>query len=91
MYFCKGKRCHLLYKGRTQGGGTNMTEGSFLRLLMKQKGMVRMKFGADFFKILNLVIQIKRLFARVFGDDADKDAASDSEARTMNDNRNEAC
>jgi len=31
-----------------------------------------MKFGTDFFKILNLVIQIMRLFAKVLGDDAEK-------------------
>ena len=50
-----------------------------------------MKFGADFFKILNLVIQIMRLFAKVFGDDSDQKAVSDSEARSENPNTHEAC
>lgn len=50
-----------------------------------------MKFGSDFFKILNLVIQIMRLFARVFGDDDEKLQASESEDRTVNDNPDEAC
>ena len=50
-----------------------------------------MKFGTDFFKILNLVIQIMRLFAKVLGDDADKEAADKSESRTASDNVDEAC
>lgn len=53
--------------------------------------MVYMKFGTDFFRILNLVIQIMRLFAKVFGDDADKKAADESESRTASDNVEEAC
>lgn len=50
-----------------------------------------MKFGVDFFRILNLVIQIMRMFARVFGDKEDKEAAKDSEARTSSPNVDEAC
>ena len=50
-----------------------------------------MKFGSDFFKILNLVIQIMRLFARVFGDNDDKTAVAESEARTESPNIDEAC
>jgi len=50
-----------------------------------------MKFGADFFKILNLVIQIMRLFAKVFGDDADRTEAAKSEARSRSDDSSEAC
>lgn len=50
-----------------------------------------MKFGADFFKILNLVIQIMRLFAKVFGDDEDKKEVAQSERRSENDNLDEAC
>jgi len=50
-----------------------------------------MKFGTDFFKILNLVIQIMRLFAKVFGDNEDKGAVAESESRTQNENIDEAC
>lgn len=50
-----------------------------------------MKFGADFFKILNLVIQIMRLFARVFGDKEDKEEVKVSEARTQNSDPHESC
>lgn len=53
--------------------------------------MVSMKFGADFFKILNLVIQIMRLFAKVFGDEDDKKAVDESESRTVSDNVDEVC
>ncbi len=49
-----------------------------------------MKFGADFFRILNLVIQIMRLFAKVFGDESDKIEAEASEARTMSETE-DAC
>ena len=52
---------------------------------------VYMKFGTDFFKILNLVIQIMRLFAKVFGDIDDKEAAENSEARTKSPDSTEAC
>lgn len=43
-----------------------------------------MKFGTDFFKILNLVIQIMRLFAKVFGDADDNKGAKESEERSAN-------
>jgi len=44
--------------------------------------MVYMTFGADFFKILNLVVQIMRLFAKVFGDEKAKSEAAESEERS---------
>lgn len=50
-----------------------------------------MKFGGDFFKILNLVIQIMRLFAKVFGNDEDKNAAEESAKRTMDSDPNHSC
>ena len=50
-----------------------------------------MKFGKDFFKIFNFAIQLLRLFAKVFGDPEDKTEAAESEARSKNDNVNEAC
>lgn len=50
-----------------------------------------MKFGADFFKILNLVIQVMRLFAKVFGDNEDKEEAKISEARTASSDPSESC
>jgi len=49
-----------------------------------------MKFGKDFFKILNIVIQLMRMFAKVFGDDDDKVAAAESEKRSANSNPEEA-
>ena len=49
-----------------------------------------MKFGRDFFKILNIVIQLMRMFASVFGDDDDKKAAAESKERTANSNPDEA-
>lgn len=49
-----------------------------------------MIFGKDFFKIFNLIIQILRLFGRVFGDKEDKQAVDDSAARTANPNPDEA-
>lgn len=50
-----------------------------------------MLFGADFFKILNLVVQVMRLFSKVFGDDKDKKAAEESEIRTMDSKPGHAC
>lgn len=50
-----------------------------------------MKFGKDFFKILNIVIQIMRMFAKLFGDEDDKIAAKESSIRTSNSDPNEAC
>jgi len=41
-----------------------------------------MHFGVDFFKVLNLVIQIMRMFSKVFGDDVAKDEAVQSEERS---------
>lgn len=49
-----------------------------------------MNFGGDFFKILNLVVQIMRLFARIFGSDDDKKAVAESEERSQSDNA-DAC
>jgi len=49
-----------------------------------------MKIGRDFFRILNLVIQIMRLFAKVFGDETDKIEAEASEARTCSET-DDAC
>lgn len=50
-----------------------------------------MKFGADFFKILNLVIQIMRMFAKIFGDEEDKNAVAESEERTKNQYQEDSC
>ncbi len=49
-----------------------------------------MKFGRDFFKILNIVIQLMRMFAKVFGDEEDKIEAEASEARTISETE-DAC
>jgi len=49
-----------------------------------------MRFGSDFFKILNLVVQIMRLFAKVFGDKEDKEGAAESELRSASNNE-DAC
>lgn len=59
--------------------------------VFKIERMDHMKFGADFFKILNLVIQIMRLFAKVFGDDTDRTEAAKSEARSRSEDSSEAC
>lgn len=53
--------------------------------------MVAMTFGKDFFKILNLVVQIMRLFAKVFGDEQDQLAAKESEKRTLDGDPNHSC
>lgn len=50
-----------------------------------------MKFGKDFFKILNIVIQLMRMFAKVFGDPEDTAAAAESEARTKDGDASHAC
>lgn len=52
---------------------------------------VYMTFGTDFFKILNLVIQIMRLFAKVFGNDDEKQAVRESQDRTASPDSAEAC
>lgn len=49
-----------------------------------------MKFGKDFFKTLNVVVMMLRLLAKLFGDEDDKAAAIESEARTANSNPDEA-
>lgn len=49
-----------------------------------------MFFGGDFFKIFNLVVQIMRLFAKVFGDDEAKQEALESEKRSA-ENNGDAC
>lgn len=49
-----------------------------------------MDFGGDFFKILNFVVQIIRLFAKIFGDDDAKKQANDSEHRSAN-GENDVC
>lgn len=50
-----------------------------------------MTFGKDFFRILNLIVVVMRLFAKIFGDESDKEAVRESEARTENSDSNEAC
>lgn len=49
-----------------------------------------MKFGGDFFKILNIVVMVMRMFAKLFGDDDDKEAVMESEARS-GDGSTDAC
>ena len=49
-----------------------------------------MRFGGDFFRILNIVIQLMRMFASAFGDEDDKKAAAESKVRTSNSNPDEA-
>lgn len=77
---------HFIECVHTIGLNLNLA-GLFLR---SERGS-DMKFGKDFFKILNLVIQIMRLFAKVFGDEDDKTGAVESEARTASDKPYEAC
>lgn len=50
-----------------------------------------MKIGGDFFKILNLVVAIMRIFAQVFGDDEAKKALAESKERTANNNPDDVC
>lgn len=38
-----------------------------------------MKFGIDFFKILQLVVSFIRMFARIFGDEEDKKADDETQ------------
>lgn len=49
-----------------------------------------MTFGRDFFRILNIVVQLMRMFAGVFGDDEDKKAVAESKARSANSNPDDA-
>lgn len=53
--------------------------------------MVCMKFGKDFFRILNIVVQLMRMFAKVFGDDEDQKAAVESEVRTKDADPSHSC
>ena len=50
-----------------------------------------MKFGRDFFNILNFVIQIMRMFAAIFGDAEDKKEVEASQDRSSSSKSNEAC
>lgn len=52
--------------------------------------MVFMKFGSDFFPILNFVIKLIRLIFEVFGDDDDKVEVKQSVERSENGN-GDAC
>jgi len=49
-----------------------------------------MKVGGDFFLILNFVVKLIRLFFEVFGDDDDKNKATESKQRSSNGN-DDAC
>lgn len=40
-----------------------------------------MKFGSDFFKVLELVVAILRMFARIFGDADDRQADDEQRAQ----------
>jgi len=50
-----------------------------------------MKFGADFFKILNIVVTLMRMFAGIFGDEEDKKAVDESKLRSKDGNADHAC
>ena len=50
-----------------------------------------MSFGSNWFKILSFVIQIMRLFAAAFGDDADVQEVAKSKERSASDNPDEVC
>ncbi|MBA7486835.1 hypothetical protein ES707_22396 [subsurface metagenome] len=50
-----------------------------------------MKFGRDFFSILNIVVQLMRMFAGVFGDADDKKEVEESKKRSANSDTDEAC
>ena len=50
-----------------------------------------MNVGGDFFRILSFAISIMRLWGKLFGNDEEKQAVKDSEARTDNDTTDEAC
>ena len=40
-----------------------------------------MVFGSDFFKILEIIVAILRMWARVFGDDEDRKADEETKAK----------
>lgn len=63
----------------------------FNRPVSRPERMVCMKFGKDFFKVLNIVIQLMRMFAKVFGDPEDQTAAAESEARTKDGDSSHSC
>lgn len=48
-------------------------------------------FGLNLFKWLNLAVQILRLVGKIFGDEADKKQVSESEARTVDSEKMDAC
>lgn len=50
-----------------------------------------MKFGRDFFSILNIIVQLMRMFAGIFGDADDKEAVAESEARSKDPETTDAC
>ena len=50
-----------------------------------------MKFGRDFFAILNIIVQLMRMFAGIFGDAEDKEAVAESEARSKDPETTDAC
>ena len=50
-----------------------------------------MTFGKDFFKILNIVVTLMRMFASVFGDDDDKKAVDESKLRSKDGNPDHTC
>jgi len=50
-----------------------------------------MHFGADFFKILNIVVTLMRMFAGIFGDEDDKKAVDESVTRTKDANPDHVC
>lgn len=50
-----------------------------------------MKFGADFFKILNFIVLLLRLLGQVFGDEETKKEVQVSKEKTASPDSNEAC
>lgn len=49
-----------------------------------------MKFGSDFFKIFNFVIQVVRLIIQIFGDEEDQQVVEASRSRTADEDPNHA-
>ncbi len=49
-----------------------------------------MKFGSDFFKIFNFVIQVIRLIVEIFGDEQDQQEVETSRQRTSDGDPNHA-
>ena len=50
-----------------------------------------MQFGKDFFKILNIVVQVMRMLAGILGDADDKKAVEESKIRSKDANSDHAC